>query len=67
MRALPEMAKKASFMGLNEAIMSHWEETKHQVERLDQIGQTLGIKLTGKRCKAMEDLIEEGSEALEAE
>ena len=66
MKALPKMAKKAS-PALKEAITSHLEETKHHVERLDQIGQTLGIKLTGKKCKAMEGLIEEGAEVLEAE
>jgi ferritin-like metal-binding protein YciE len=66
-KALPKMAKKASSKGLKEAITSHLEETKHHVERLEQIGQTLGVKLTGKKCKAMEGLIEEGVEALEAE
>jgi ferritin-like metal-binding protein YciE len=66
-KALPKMAKKASLKGLKEAITSHLEETKHQVERLDQIGETLNIKLTGKKCKAMEGLIEEGAEVLEAE
>jgi ferritin-like metal-binding protein YciE len=67
MKALPKMAKKASFKGLKEAITSHLEETKHQVERLDEIGQTLGVRLAGKRCKAMEGLIEEGADVLEAE
>jgi ferritin-like metal-binding protein YciE len=66
-KALPKMAKKASFKGLKEAITAHLEETKHQVERLDEIGQTLKIKLSGKKCKAMEGLIEEGAEVLEAE
>src|ERR1700748_2610721 len=66
-KALPKMAKKASAPGLKDAITSHLEETKNQVERLNQIGQTLGIKLTGKKCKAMEGLIEEGTEVLEAE
>ncbi len=66
-KALPKMAKKASSRGLKEAIASHLEETKHQVERLDQISQTLGIKLSGKKCKAMEGLIEEGAEVLDAE
>jgi ferritin-like metal-binding protein YciE len=66
-KALPKMAKRAASRGLKEAITSHLEETKHQVERLDEIGQTLGIRLAGKRCKAMEGLIEEGAEALEAE
>jgi len=66
-KALPKMAKRASSKGLKQAITSHLEETKHHVERLDQIGHALGIKLAGKRCKAMEGLIEEGAEALDAE
>ena len=66
-KALPKMAKKASFKGLKEAITSHLEETKHHVERLNEIGEALGIKLTGKKCKAMEGLIAEGAEVLEAE
>jgi ferritin-like metal-binding protein YciE len=66
-KALPKMAKKASFDGLKQAISSHLEETKGQVERLNQIAEILGIKLSGKKCKAMEGLIEEGSEVLEAE
>ena len=67
LKALPKMAKRATTKGLKQAFTNHLEETKHQVERLDQIGQSLGIKLTGKKCKAMEGLIEEGAEVLEAE
>ena len=66
-KALPKLAKKASFDGLKRAILGHLEETKQQVERLNQIGESLDIKLSGKKCKAMEGLIEEGSEVLEAE
>ena len=66
-KALPKMAKKASFDGLKQAILGHLEETKGQVERLNQIAEILGIKLSGKKCKAMEGLIEEGSEVLEAD
>jgi ferritin-like metal-binding protein YciE len=66
-KALPKMAKKASARALKEAITSHLEETKGHVERLNQIGESLGIKLTGKKCKAMEGLIAEGAEILEAE
>ena len=60
-KALPKMAEKASFKGLKEVITIHLEETKHHVERLNEIGEALGIKLTGKKCKAMEGLIEEGA------
>jgi ferritin-like metal-binding protein YciE len=66
-KALPKMAKKASSPSLKQAITDHLAETKTQVGRLSQIGENLGIKLTGKKCKAMEGLIEEGSEVLEAE
>jgi ferritin-like metal-binding protein YciE len=66
-KALPKLAKKASSTSLKEAITSHLEQTKHHVDRLESAGQNLGIKLTGKKCKAMEGLIEEGAELLEAE
>ncbi|MBA3311794.1 MAG: ferritin-like domain-containing protein [Planctomycetota bacterium] len=66
-RALPKMAKAATSPMLREAFESHLEETKIQKERLDQIGEQLGQRLTGKKCVAMEGLIEEGKEILEAD
>ena len=66
-KALPKMAKAASTPALKDAFTAHLEETKGQKERLDQIGEMLGIKMTGKKCKAMEGLIEEGKEVLDAE
>lgn len=67
LKALPKMAKAASSEPLREAFKMHLEETRGQVERLEKIGKTLGIKLSGKKCAAMEGLIEEGKEVLEAE
>ena len=64
LKALPKMAKKASTPELKEAFQSHLEETRTHVERLDQIFDTLGKKPTGKTCKAMKGLIEEGSEMM---
>ena len=66
-KALPKMAKKASSDGLKQAILAHLEETKGHVDRLDRIGEILSVKLGGKKCKAMEGLVEEGAEVLEAE
>jgi ferritin-like metal-binding protein YciE len=63
-KALPKMAKSASSPELRRAFERHLEETKRQVERLNQIGQALGIRLTGKKCKGMEGLIEEGKELM---
>ena len=59
------MAKAASSPELKRAFERHLEETRRQVERLDQIGQELEMKLTGKKCKGMEGLIEEGKEIIE--
>jgi ferritin-like metal-binding protein YciE len=64
-RALPKMAKAASSPDLKRAFERHLEETRRQVDRLDQIGNTLDVKLTGKKCKGMEGLIEEGKEIME--
>jgi ferritin-like metal-binding protein YciE len=64
-KALPKMAKGASSPELKRAFERHLDETRRQVERLNQIGEALEIKLTGKKCKGMEGLIEEGKELLE--
>jgi ferritin-like metal-binding protein YciE len=64
-KALPKMAKAATSPELKRAFDRHLEETRHQVERLNQIGETLGVKLTGKKCKGMEGLLEEGKEVME--
>jgi ferritin-like metal-binding protein YciE len=64
-KALPKLAKKASTPRLAEAFNEHLEETRNHVSRLDTISKTLGVKLTGKKCAAMEGLIEEGKEILE--
>jgi ferritin-like metal-binding protein YciE len=63
-KALPGMAKKASTPSLKNAFTFHLEETKGHVQRLETVGGTLSIKLTGKTCKAMEGLIEEGKEVI---
>jgi len=64
-KALPKMAKAASSPDLKRAFERHLEETRRHVERLDLIGDTLDVKLTGKKCKGMEGLIEEGKELLD--
>jgi ferritin-like metal-binding protein YciE len=63
-KALPSMAKKASTPALKEAMTMHLEETKGQITRLEQIAQAMGFKPTGKTCKAMQGLIEEGKEVI---
>jgi ferritin-like metal-binding protein YciE len=62
--ALPKMAKAAMTPELEEAFTTHLQQTKQQVERLEEIAGILDIKLGGQKCKGMEGLIEEGSEVV---
>lgn len=63
-KALPKMVKAAASRELEEALASHLEETEGQVERLEQVFESLGETARGKKCVGMEGLIEEADEAL---
>jgi ferritin-like metal-binding protein YciE len=63
-KALPKMAKAAESEELRTAFAQHLEETERQVERLDEIFEQLGERAKGKKCVAMEGLIEEAKELL---
>ena len=64
MKALPKMAKAANDETLKQGFEEHLEETKGHAERLEEIFEELDEKPTGKKCKAMAGLVEEGSEAI---
>jgi len=64
LKALPKMAKAASAEGLRDAFQEHEDVTKGQVDRLDQIFDRLGSRAKGKKCKAMEGLVEEAKELM---
>jgi ferritin-like metal-binding protein YciE len=64
-KALPKMAKAATSPELKTAFEEHLEMTKGQVERLKQAFDMLGKKASGKTCKGMQGLIEEGHEHIE--
>ncbi len=64
-KALPKMAKAATSDDLRAGFEEHLEQTKGHVQRLETIFQQLGTSPKGKKCKGMEGLIEEGSEAIE--
>ncbi|MCU1285625.1 MAG: hypothetical protein JWO13_1975 [Acidobacteriales bacterium] len=64
-KALPKMIKNATSDELRSAFEEHLEQTKVQVERLDQIFEDLDESPRGKKCKGMEGLLEEGKEMME--
>jgi len=64
-KALPKMSKAASTPQLKKAFDQHLVVTQEQIKRLEQIFTKMGEKPTGKKCKGMEGLIEEGKEVIE--
>jgi len=64
-KALPKMAKAASEPALRQAFQTHLKETEGQIKRLERIFEELDENPKGKKCKAMEGLIEEGKELME--
>ncbi len=66
LKALPQMAEAAESEELRGAFAVHLKETEGQVRRLEQIFQIVGEKPEGIPCKAIQGIIEEGQEILQA-
>jgi ferritin-like metal-binding protein YciE len=66
-KALPKMAKAATDAELKSAFEQHLEETRIHAERLEKIMSQLDETPKGKKCKAMEGLVEEGKEVIDEE
>jgi ferritin-like metal-binding protein YciE len=64
-KALPKMAKAASSPDLRAAFESHLEETRGQIERLEQVFESLDEKVRGKHCDGIAGIIEEGKAVME--
>ena len=65
--ALPRMAESASSPELRKAIEHHLDETRGHVHRLEKVFDTLGASISSEHCEAMEGLVGEGEEIIEAE
>ena len=64
-KALPKMAKAAAHPQLKAAFTSHLEETKGQVERLEEVFELIDVAKRAKPCAAMEGLLEEAASMME--
>jgi len=62
LKALPEMAEKATDAQLKQAFQSHLGETKNHVIRLEQVFKMHGVDAKGVDCPAIDGLIEEAEE-----
>ncbi len=65
-KALPKMAEAASSPQLKQAFENHLQQTKGHVSRLEEVFKHLSHSPKAKSCKAMEGLVEEGSELMGA-
>jgi ferritin-like metal-binding protein YciE len=59
LKVLPKMTKQATHPELKQALEQHVDETRGQVERIEQVFELLEVGKRAKRCEAMEGLIEE--------
>jgi ferritin-like metal-binding protein YciE len=61
-KALPKMAEKATDKQLKQGLLTHLDETKSQVQRLEQVFQMLGAEVKAVDCPAIDGIIEEADE-----
>ena len=62
--ALPKMAKAAQNEDLRAAFEKHKTETEGQIDRLEQVFELIEEKPQGKKCAAIEGILEEGQEII---
>lgn len=63
-KALPDMAKKATDRQLKDAFETHLKETEHQIVKLEDVMESLGIAVEGEKCEAIEGLLKEAKELI---
>jgi len=66
-RALPKMAKNSTSSDLRTAFEEHLRQTEEHVSRLERVFEMIGSKARAKKCEAMEGLVEEGKELIDAD
>jgi ferritin-like metal-binding protein YciE len=65
LKALPKMTEAAQSEELKEAFQNHLEQTRGQVQRLEQVFQIIGEKVEAVPCEAIQGIIKEGEEVLD--
>jgi ferritin-like metal-binding protein YciE len=63
--SLPKMAKSAQSPELKAAFEKHETETEGQIERLEKVFEMIDAPARGKKCDAIEGLLDEGKEIMQ--
>jgi len=66
-KALTKLARAATSPDLRAAFETHFEETKVQTERLEEVFQSLDERVRGKHCDGIAGIIEEGKSIMEGD
>jgi ferritin-like metal-binding protein YciE len=61
-KALPKMAEKATDKQLKDGFLTHLEETKGHVKRLEEVFKMHGAEVKAVDCPAIDGIIEEADE-----
>jgi ferritin-like metal-binding protein YciE len=61
-KALPKMADKATDKQLKQGFLTHLDETKTHVQRLEQVFQMHGAEIKAVTCPAIDGIIKEADE-----
>lgn len=59
LKALPKWIKATRTTALRDAFASHLEETKAQIQRVEQAFASVGVKVRAKKCDGMAGILEE--------
>jgi len=63
--SLPKMAKAAQAAELKAAFEKHEGETEGQIDRLERVFEIIAAPARGKRCDAIEGILDEGKEIMD--
>ena len=63
--SLPKMAKAAQSLELKAAFEKHEDETGGQIDRLEKVFALIEHPARGKKCDAIEGILDEGKEIME--
>jgi ferritin-like metal-binding protein YciE len=64
-KSLPKLAKAATSDQLRAAFEKHHDETEGHIQRLEEIFELLDKPARGKKCDAIEGILDEGQEVMQ--
>lgn len=65
-KSIPKLIEKATSQELIVALKSHLAETGKQIDRLEQVFESIDKKAVAKKCVAMDGLLKEAEELMES-